>query len=106
VTVKVRGLRELEDTLDELRGSRTWERAAQAAAEVLAPAAAALAPRRRGALSGSIRAQGGAVVSALPYAGVIHNGWARHNIAPHPFIREAETRHDAWLDAFTDAITD
>lgn len=58
--------------------------------------AKALAPVRSGALRDAIRAGRGktkAVVRAgfrrVPYAPVIHYGWADHNIAPQPYMLQA-----------------
>jgi phage gpG-like protein len=51
------------------------------------------APKRTGRLARSItgRTRGGSVEvgSSLIYAGVIHNGWPRHHISPHPFLTDA-----------------
>lgn len=56
-------------------------------------AQAAKPPRRTGRLAGSIRPIGepteAVVEVAQPYAGVIENGWAGHNIAPTHFLRDA-----------------
>ena len=56
-------------------------------------AKAARPPRRTGRLAGSIRPLGtateAAVTSALPYAGVIENGWPRRNIRASHFLQRA-----------------
>lgn len=55
--------------------------------------AAVMAPRRTGALAGSLQPDPqpheAAVASSLAYAGVIHYGWPRHNIAARPFADRA-----------------
>jgi len=68
----------------------------KAAAEVVADAARGRVPVMSGQLRGSIRAKGtrtfGSVAAGrrnIPYAGVIHFGWPRHNIEPQPFIYDA-----------------
>jgi hypothetical protein len=65
-------------------------------AETVAKEARSGAPVLSGRLAGSVRpgatrtkgyvrAGGG----GIPYAGVIHFGWPRHNISPQPFIYDA-----------------
>lgn len=71
--------------------------------------ASAAAPRRTGRLAGSIRADatGDSVTvgSSLIYAGVIHNGWARHNIAANPFLTvPAERTTDTWAGYYFTAV--
>lgn len=73
--------------------------------------AAAKPPRRTGRLAGSLYvdadAFGGAVVSDLVYAPVIHNGWPARNIAAQPFLADAlaATTPDV-VDTFTDHLID
>lgn len=63
-----------------------------------ARAAAAFAPKRSGALAGSIRgnrAKNKAVISAgrggsVPYAGPINYGWAKRNIRANGFMQRAD----------------
>jgi hypothetical protein len=56
-----------------------------------------IAPHRSGALAGTIRQskaknkvllRAGYESKRLPYAGVIHYGWPRRNIAPQPFLTD------------------
>lgn len=59
-----------------------------------ARAAQARAPKRTGRLARSTVGVAGPgnvarVQATVIYAGVIHNGWARHGITPNPYIREA-----------------
>jgi hypothetical protein len=59
------------------------------------------APYRTGALRRSIAGEAShgrvRVSSGLPYSGVIHNGWAAHNIRPHPYlIPVAEDSASIW----------
>lgn len=81
--------------------------AQQAAAAVIMAAAKAEAPRRTGRLAGSVRVGGSAKATAtvvaggpsVPYAGVIHYGSARRNIAPNPFMTRAVDRTEAQVQA-------
>lgn len=64
----------------------------QAAATVAATRARAIAPRVSGRLAATIRATAGVVTAgsaSVLYAGVIHNGWPAHNIAPQPYLSQA-----------------
>jgi hypothetical protein len=65
-------------------------------AEAVAGEARAGAPVLTGRLAGSVRPGATrtrgyvkAGSGSIPYAGVIHFGWPRHNIAPNPFIYDA-----------------
>ena len=43
--------------------------------------------------------------AAVPYAGVIHFGWAAHSIAPQPFLYDAaDARADEVLAKFHEDI--
>lgn len=107
-TVKVEGLRELEEALKELpkaTGKNALKRALMRAAEPIAAAAAAMAPRRKGKLIASIKVgttlstnqrrrhekQGDVEVFAgagpLPHAHLQEFGTAHS--APKPFMRPA-----------------
>ncbi len=95
--IEVEGLKELRTALRRAGESYAdLKEAGLEAAELVASAAQPLAPHLAGTLAGTIRAAGqakGAVVRAgsakVPYAGVQHFGWPKHNIAPHPFLYEA-----------------
>jgi len=94
VEVKVRGddrlaatLRRAGTDLDDLGAAN--DRVGSAVAQ----AARARAPKRTGRLARSTTgtaAPGNTVrlQATVIYAGVIHNGWARHNISPQPYLRE------------------
>ena len=80
------------------------------AGRIIADLAAATAPRRTGALAGSVRPEvSGLVVevgSDLVYALPIHNGWAAHHIAPQPFLDDAARSSEAqWVGAYDRAVT-
>ena len=99
VTYKVEGLGTLLRTLkkagldiEELKDANA------AAAEMVAAAAMASAPRRTGLLGSSVRgsrkARGATVMAgraSVPYAGPIHWGWPARGIAANPFISDAAT---------------
>jgi hypothetical protein len=65
------------------------------AAQTVAAEARSIAPVLSGKLRRTVKGSGTktrGTVSAggsIPYAGVIHFGWPRHNIAPQPFIYDA-----------------
>lgn len=65
-------------------------------AALIAGGARMRAPRRTGTLAAAITpraTEDEAIVevggAAIAYAGVIHNGWPRHGIEPHPFLTDA-----------------
>lgn len=101
--IEVEGARELRRTL--ARAGHEIDDMVAANAEVSAFVAArakSAAPRRSGRLASSVRgnkAKSSAVVRAggarVVYAGVIHYGWARHNIEPQPFL--VNTAHSTEL---------
>ena len=66
-------------------------------------ASAVKAPRRSGRLAGSIRPEATAtearVVSDVSYAGVIENGWPKHNIRAQNFVKEAFANTQATTEA-------
>ena len=88
-----RAFRKFDDRLDDLKDLH------QRAAEPVADEARAIVPVLDGDLRSSIRqdrrAAGAAVLAgkrAIPYAGVIHFGWAAHGIEPDPFLYDAADR--------------
>lgn len=101
-----RSLRQFGDDLQSMREAH------QGAAEIAAHASSALAPARTGRLRGTIRAAGtktAAVVRAgfkrVPYAGPIHWGWAKRNIAANPFISQgAQDSEGRWIRVYEDYI--
>jgi phage gpG-like protein len=82
-------------------------------AAYVAGAANAAAPRRSGTLAATVRgnrAKTSAVIkaggAAVPYAGVIHWGWPRHNITANPFMTDtAKSTEPAWTEIYLRAIT-
>lgn len=97
-----RTLRDFEDGVEDLKDANA------AAAALVAAEAQARAPRRSGALAGSVRgnrAAGKAVVAAgkakVPYAGPIHWGWPARGIPARPFITQAATAtQQRWLSEY------
>jgi hypothetical protein len=97
-SIKVEGLDKLTRQMKTLEGdavSLVKDLNAELAADV-AETARRKVPRRSGALAGSIRSSGQAKTgvvragkSGVPYAKVIHFGWADHNIRPQPFLYDA-----------------
>jgi len=111
-TIHVEGLNKLTRDLKTLEGDvvGSMKKLNAELAEDVAQTARRKVPRRSGALAGSIRSSGQArtgVVragsSGVPYANVIHFGWAKHNIRPQPFLYDAlDSRADdiarRWAD--------
>lgn len=96
-TVQVKGLNEALRALSKAGDDfEDLKDANQELGSIIARKAAAIVPKRSGALEQSIKANrakkkvqikaGGARV---PYAGVIEYGWRARNIAPQPYIRKA-----------------
>jgi hypothetical protein len=109
VTVNVVGLAELTRTMrkagkdiSELKDAHT------AAATIVAERASQLAPRRSGALAGSIRPAKQAARARvnvgggrIKYANPIHWGWPARNIAPSLFLTDAAEQTKAeWLEQY------
>lgn len=110
----------------EVHGSRELRRSLKAAGDDLgdlkdahkltgdyvANAASGRAPRRSGALAGSLRASRiarGVAVKAgsakVRYAGPIHYGWPAHNIRAQPFVVDAaHATEEHWLGIYADEV--
>jgi hypothetical protein len=94
-SVEVKGADRVAATLrSAARKIENLDAADRRVAASLAQQARSRAPKRTGRLARSTvgipSPEGGARVQAtVIYAGVIHNGWRRHNITPNPFIRDA-----------------
>jgi len=96
-TIEVKGADGLRRALRQVEGGTSDLKAAHlTAAKVVSEEGSRLAPKRSGKLAASVRAAGQArqgVVRAgfarIPYAGVIHFGWAARNIQPQPFLYDA-----------------
>ena len=85
-----KALRQFDDGAADLKATHAES------ATIVEQRAVQLVPNRSGALVGSIRSTGqarqGVVRSgraSVPYAGVIHFGWPKRNIAPQPFLYDA-----------------
>ena len=103
--VRVDGARELRRTLkaagDDLAD---LTKVNATVSRYVALRGAAMAPRRSGALAGSVRgnaAKTSAIARAggarVPYANVIHWGWPAHHIAAQPFLVDAaHTTEPTW----------
>lgn len=95
--IEVEGAREVARRLRKVEGGMADLKKVHAdAAEIVEVRAAAIVPRRTGALKSTVRSTGqarGGVVRAgfkrVLYAGVIHFGWPKHNISPQPFLYDA-----------------
>ena len=113
MTVKVAGANKLRRELK--RAGLDMEDLREAhdrAARMVAADSRATAPRRTGALAGSLRGagtKGRASVRAgyarIPYAGPIHWGWPARNIAAQPWILQtAERTEPAWYGIYLQAV--
>lgn len=97
-----RDLKRAGSDMADLKGANA------AAAQLVATAAAARAPRRTGALAASVRgskAASRASVSAgraaVPYAGPIHYGWPARGIEANPFVTDAaQATESSWLPLY------
>lgn len=98
--IEVEGDREVRRALKRLGdAAKAGLRATHAeSAQIVADAARGIVPRRSGVLAASIRSSGqiGAGMvragrAAVPYAGVIHFGWAAHSIALNPSSTTPQT---------------
>jgi hypothetical protein len=104
--VKVEGLAAFRRSLKQAGADMAdMKTANQAAAQTVARAGSARAPRRSGQLSGSLRPARqlarARVTSSLPYAGVIHWGFPQHNIDANEFLLEAATEtQPEWLSEY------
>lgn len=116
--VQVEGLAKLRRdlrTMDRELG-KELTRELKAAAEAVLPAARSLAPRRSGALAGSLRAAAAgnkaSIRSRLPYANAVHWGTGArrgkpgpHNIAPRKFVvRAVDANQDRIVDVIGDRL--
>lgn len=101
-----RALKRMGDDLNDLRAINL------AAARDVADEAQHTVPRVSGALAGAItpkatKASGSVSAGGrrLPYAGVIHFGWPRHNIEPQPFLFDAlDNRREAVADKYRERV--
>jgi hypothetical protein len=111
--VEVVGAKELRktlkragDDLGDLKGVN------QAVGNMVVHTAVGMAPRRSGALAGSIRAARAATSitiragsARVPYAGPIHWGWPARNIEANPFLSNAATSTEsAWVALYEDEL--
>jgi hypothetical protein len=109
IGIRVEGIAELTRTmrkagkdLSELKDAHTK------AAQMVADRAAELAPRRSGALAGTIRpakqanrARVMAGSAKVKYAAPIHWGWPARNIGSQPFLTDAATETEsAWVEQY------
>jgi len=111
--VQVTGAKELRRALQRMGNDATDLRAINlAAAKEVGDEAQHRAPHLSGALVHSVRPtatkQSGKVAAGkktVPYAGVIHFGWPRHNIKPHPFLFDAlDDKRQAVADKYAERV--
>tara|TARA_R110000868_G_scaffold116745_3_gene310479 strand:+ start:1653 stop:2027 length:375 start_codon:yes stop_codon:yes gene_type:complete len=93
--VKITGVKETINALNlfvkDIKANQSLNREI---GSTLAPKASALAPRRSGALAGSVGFEASAEKATIyagsatvPYAGVIEYGWPTRGITEQPFLR-------------------
>lgn len=113
--LQVRGLRELQKSLKAVGEDLTELKALNGkAAQIVADAAGPGTPRRTGRLGASVRVgatnRAGIVragKASVPYAGVIHWGWARRGIKAQPWLADAAASSEGrWTDAYRSGIED
>ena len=114
-SIKVDGAKELQAALRKIEGGTKDLKAAHlAASEIVSVEGSRRAPKLTGRLAATVRAAGQArqgVVRAgfasVPYAGVIHFGWAGHNISPNPFLYDAlDARSSEVIDTYEKHVDD
>lgn len=110
---KVEGGRELRRTLRQAGDDLQDLKDAHAeAARIAAKASSALAPVKSGKLRDTIRAAGtktAGIIRAgfarVPYAGPVHWGWKKRNIAANPFISQgAQDSEGRWIRVYEEAV--
>jgi len=110
--VKIEGLAKLRRELKAVQKDLPKEltKVSEDAAEIVAEQSRLIVPVRTGRLRGSIKsaaiAKGGQVRTVgVPYAKVIHFGWAKHHIRPNPFIYDAlDDRRDEVVAKFEQGL--
>lgn len=111
--IQVKGARELAKALRQAGADmQDLKDANRRAADIVAPAAKAKAPRRTGRLAASVRAgatQKAGVVRAgrksVPYAGSINYGWPKRHIKATLFINKAaKATEPQWTEAYRAAV--
>lgn len=114
-SIKVDGDRELRKALRAVAdGIKDLKATNLEAAEIVRDEAKVLVPKLTGRLESSMRASGQAATgvvrsgsAAVPYAGVIHFGWAGHGIAPRPFLYDAlDNRRDEVIERHEKNLND
>lgn len=114
VGFEVEGINKLRRALIKLdeEAKEDFAQAGLAASKIVVKEAQRLVPTRSGKLKQSIRNRkvvSGAKVfagkKAVPYAGVIHFGWATRNIRPQPFLYDAaDNRVREVMDTYLDQV--
>jgi hypothetical protein len=113
--VRIRGATELRRALGHMDdGVKDFTQIGRDAADIVAVFARGITPRMDGTLRQSIRTRASKTRSSVaagrksvPYAGVIHFGWPRHNIEPQPFLYDAlDRRSDEVIKLYEDRVTD
>ncbi len=100
------GLKRAGLDVDDLKAAH------KAVADMIVERSDSRAPRRSGALAADVRAAGTAreaIVrvgrARVPYAGPIHWGWPKRNIAPNPWLwTTARNLEDRELSMYLDAL--
>jgi len=114
VGFEVEGINKLRRALIKLdaEAKEDFAQAGLAASKIVVQEAQRLVPTRSGKLKQSIKNRkvvSGAKVYAgkksVPYAGVIHFGWATRNIRPNPFLYDAaDNRVNEVMDTYLDQV--
>ncbi|MBB1251842.1 hypothetical protein [Streptomyces alkaliterrae] len=123
-TIRVEGLRELQQAMRRLRDSELDRRVKDVnkdVAKLVAAEAKSLraVPTKSGKLRrsiGALASRSDASVKAgsaarVPYAGPLHWGWRRRNIRPRPFLRWAAGRkydeaHETYTEGMAEVMRD
>jgi hypothetical protein len=120
MTVRVKGGRELRRQLREVGDDMSeLKELHKRLADDVAGTAKTKTPVRSGRLRKSVRGSGTKTAariragnnrksgpSAVPYAPIVHFGWAERNIRPQPYLYEAlDDRRQQVIDAYNDEVT-
>lgn len=106
LAVEVVGAKELRRTMKRAGEDLADLKAVhQAVGNLVVSVAQQLAPKRSGALAGSLRASklaSGVAIkvgsNGIPYANPIHWGWPKRNIKANPFLSDAATQsEEQWV---------
>lgn len=104
IAIEVQGLREMQRAVRQAKDAdltKAMKKTNKEAADVVVGPGKSKAPQVSGKLAASVKSSNSVrhasikagTAARVPYAGPIHWGWAKRNIAPNPFLDEAIKQH-------------